>query len=304
MPQPSEIHIDAALTTLSLAWVNEGYVADIVCPRVPVKKQNDKYYIYDGSAFTEVDDTRARGTKSKGIESSRSTGNYHCEPHALHGMVFDEDYKNADAPLRPEADEAFIVQEVVRMNREIRIATLLQNASNYTNSAAAGAGWNAAATDIEADIITATAAIKTASQRKPNTIVLPYDVALRMSGNTQVKDAKKNFVGGSSLWDMGLPPVIWGLNVVIAGAAKNTAKKGQTVVFADIWADSVAILHLEKMPRLKSRSFCVTFDFGGPVVRRFDKRENKATKIEFEEQGLDEKVVSPGSGYLFTNVVQ
>jgi len=305
MPDRTLIHIDAALTTLSLAYENEGFIADTVCPRVKVKKQSDKYYIYGAENLSEVDDTRARGTESKGLEYEVSTSSYLCEPHALHGMVYDEDYKNADVPLRPEADTLSIVQESVKLNREIRVASLLQTAANYAagNSAAAGAGWNAAATDIEADVITAKKAIKDKSQRQANTIVLPWEVALKIHANTQIRDAKKQIVNKMTLLESGLPGQLWGLNVVIAGAAKNTAKKGQTATFADIWTDSVVIMHLEQNPGLRSRSFCVTFDWGGPVVRRFDKPERKGVKLEYEEQGLDEKVISSGSGYLLTNVI-
>ena len=41
MPELAEIHIDVALTNLSVAYINEDYVADRVFPVVPVEKRSD-----------------------------------------------------------------------------------------------------------------------------------------------------------------------------------------------------------------------------------------------------------------------
>ena len=47
MPEVSQVHIDAALTNVSVAYRNPDYIADIIAPQVAVRKQSDKYYIYD-----------------------------------------------------------------------------------------------------------------------------------------------------------------------------------------------------------------------------------------------------------------
>ena len=44
MPQSNEVHIDAALTNLSVGYQNPAFIADRLAPVVPVRKQSDKYF--------------------------------------------------------------------------------------------------------------------------------------------------------------------------------------------------------------------------------------------------------------------
>ena len=46
MPALSQIHIDQALTNLSVMYRNANYVADQVIPVVPVNKRSNKYFVY------------------------------------------------------------------------------------------------------------------------------------------------------------------------------------------------------------------------------------------------------------------
>jgi hypothetical protein len=66
MPEVSQVHIDAALTNVSVAYRNPDYIADIVAPQVAVRKQSDKYYIYDAERerFRQSNDRRAPGAEA------------------------------------------------------------------------------------------------------------------------------------------------------------------------------------------------------------------------------------------------
>ena len=44
-PTPQDVHIDAALSNISIAYKPVGMVADMVFPSVPVDKQSDYYYV-------------------------------------------------------------------------------------------------------------------------------------------------------------------------------------------------------------------------------------------------------------------
>ena len=44
-PTMSDVHIDAALSELSIAYKNKSFIADQVFPLVTVEKQSDKYYV-------------------------------------------------------------------------------------------------------------------------------------------------------------------------------------------------------------------------------------------------------------------
>ena len=45
-PTGSDIHIDAALSSISVGYKNSGYIADSIFPFVRSDKQSDKYYVW------------------------------------------------------------------------------------------------------------------------------------------------------------------------------------------------------------------------------------------------------------------
>ena len=45
MPAISQIHIDQALTNVSVMYRNQSYVADQVLPSLPVAKRSNKYFV-------------------------------------------------------------------------------------------------------------------------------------------------------------------------------------------------------------------------------------------------------------------
>ncbi len=46
-PTASDVHVDAVLTNLSVAYIQEqdAYIATKVFPVIPVDKKSDKYYV-------------------------------------------------------------------------------------------------------------------------------------------------------------------------------------------------------------------------------------------------------------------
>lgn len=62
MPDISTVHFDVALTNVSIAHRNTGLIARDIAPEVLVRRQSDKYFIYDSTkeVFRQSVDYRAR----------------------------------------------------------------------------------------------------------------------------------------------------------------------------------------------------------------------------------------------------
>ena len=78
MAQPSinQVHIDAILTNISVAYMqkSENFIADKVFPVVPVDKKSDKYFTYTKNDwFRDEAQRRADATESAGSGYSLST---------------------------------------------------------------------------------------------------------------------------------------------------------------------------------------------------------------------------------------
>jgi hypothetical protein len=46
MPSTNTVHVDKALSNISIAYRNTSYCADLISPLIPVKFESDRYYIY------------------------------------------------------------------------------------------------------------------------------------------------------------------------------------------------------------------------------------------------------------------
>ncbi|MDA8088240.1 MAG: hypothetical protein M0Z75_16275, partial [Nitrospiraceae bacterium] len=58
MPPVGQLHIDSALTNLSVRYQNEAMIWPAVLPLIPVNKRSDKYFVYNkADSYTLADDT-------------------------------------------------------------------------------------------------------------------------------------------------------------------------------------------------------------------------------------------------------
>src|SRR3954469_3722543 len=102
MPNPtqSDLHVNAPLTNVSVAYVQsaDSYIADKIFPKVPVNKQSDLYHKYSKSDWrrTRVK-KRAPGTESPGVGWTTDTDTYFADVYAVHKDIDDQTRANADA---------------------------------------------------------------------------------------------------------------------------------------------------------------------------------------------------------------
>ena len=125
MPQPtqSDVHVDAILTGISVAYMQEAdhFVAGKVFPSVPVQKQSDKFFTYtQADFFRDEVQYRADGTESAGSGYGLSTDSYSANVWALHKDIGDQTRANADAPLNMDQDATrYLAQQMlIRQERD------------------------------------------------------------------------------------------------------------------------------------------------------------------------------------------
>jgi len=120
-PTPSDVHIDVALTNISVAYVQDAtnFIADKVFPIIPVSKQSNKYWKYEkGAFFRDEARKRAPGTESAGSGYKLGTDSYYCDPWAFHKDVDDNTVANSDEGIDPFRDAAIFCQNSLLIRRE------------------------------------------------------------------------------------------------------------------------------------------------------------------------------------------
>ena len=123
MPQPTprDVHVDAALTNVSVAYMQDqtNFIADKIFPIVPVEHQSDVYFKYDkGAFFRDEAQVRAPASESAGSGFDLTTDNYMCKKWALHKDVDDDTVANADPAIDPYRDATTFVMQNLLIRRE------------------------------------------------------------------------------------------------------------------------------------------------------------------------------------------
>lgn len=310
MPERTQLHVNAPLSTLSIAFTIDGFIADRMSPRFGVNKESDLYYTFDASNITVPDTTRARNAESRGIEWGTTTSTFITKPYALHDVVSQRDIDNADDPISPMLDSMETVTTLMNLDREKRVATLTLTAASYASgnkiTLATTEIWDDSAlgADVRNQTRVAKQAIMDASLTIANTWEMMWDSALVLDTLDQVVASKLQINDRMEALRSGLPPQLFGLDVVVAAAAENTAAKGQTVVLARVWTDTSVVAFIDPAPRRKTRTLGLSFDYRGRVVREIaEPLKGDATRIEVEDSGLDEVLIDAGCGYLLINTL-
>ena len=171
------------------------------------------------------------------------------------------------------------------------------------HTAAATTQWNNTTGSVYADILVGQERIRRSIQRYPNYIFIPSRVAQYVAQNTTVLDLIKythnNLLegpGGSWL----LPPVLWGMKVVVMMAVQNTANLAQAETLADIWGDTVILAYINPTPGLKQISWGYTFQARPWTTKRWREEARSADLVEVSTIRCA-KVICTSAAYTITD---
>lgn len=323
-PNYRQVHIDAALTNMSVAYIQSetAFVADKVFPVVPVQKQSDRYFVYKREDwFRDEAKLRAPATESAGGGYDiDNTPSYYCDKWAYHKDVTEEDRVNADVPLNPDEDAMQFVTQKLLLRREIQWAAKYFTTGVWSTektgvASAPAAGqflqWNdAASTPIE-DVDTAQTNIQELTGFKPNVLVLGTWVYKALKNHPDILDRIKYTQRGVVTPEL-LAALFDVEKVVIAGAVKNTAAKGATASYSFILGKHALLAYAAPRPAIKTPSAGYIFAwkgllganaYGGRILRIPAPLLGLGTERIEGEMAFDIKVVAADLGAFFANAV-
>lgn len=312
MPSVNEVHIDAALTNLSVGYRNSAFIADELAPVVPVRKQSDKYFVYDEAreVFRQSDDRRAPGAEANEVNFALSSDNYYCEDHALTSVIPDEERENADPVIQPNIDRTEFLRAKIDLNKEIELADMLTDATVLTQSATlAGASqWSDPTSDPIAAIEAQKATIMASVQTLPNTLVLPYQVYAKVRVHPKI--IERIAYGSVGAVNEALLAQIFDVErVLVPRAFKNTASPGQAPAMSYVWGKHALLAYVPRRAALKQVALTYTFAWtgapgsvGGHRVELWREERRKADVLRVQRY-YDQKVIAAGAAYLWKNAV-
>jgi len=301
-----QVVVDPALSNISIKYTNDTFIADLIAPMIKTSKQTGKYFIYDKSNLRIDQTTRAVGAGANEVDIGVSpTGVFACDDHALKGFVATEIQDQADAPLNPLIDETEAITEKLMLDRENKLATLLQNTSNLTQNVtlATTAQWSDYTnSDPIGDIRTARTTIHQNTFKKPNTIIMSKLVIDMLSEHPQIIDRIKYSQLGVTTEEL-LAKIFKVDKILVGEAGSNTAKEGQTDALAYVWGKGVIVAYIAPAVRIKMLTLAVTFTYSVRQVVRWNDFDKKGTYIRVGDDNYTQVIIAAAAGYLIQNAI-
>ena len=313
MPQPTstDVHVDAVLTNMSVAYQQEAYafVANRAFPVVNVAKQTDLYFTYSQSDFMRDSvQRRADGTESAGTGYGLSTASYSCDVWALHKDIGDQTRANSDNPLNPDMDATRFLSQQMLIRQEVQWAADAFTTSIWGTDATPSPLWDAASSTPIADVETAKNTVLTNTGYVPNTIIMSYKAFSALVDNADIVDRIK-YTSQDSVTEELLARVFNVDRVLVMASVYNSAQEGATASYSQVGDKDVLVCYTPSAPGLMVPSAGYTMNWSGvsaglgtsSAISRYRMDTLRADRIEIEA-AFDFKIVSSALGYFLSNV--
>ena len=137
----SEVHVDQALTNISLAYAQEqtAFIADKIFGRVSVDKLSNKFHVFSKSDYLRgVAEMRAPGSPTAGANFTLSQQTYSCDQFGVHMDVDDLAQANSDAGVNILTSAATYVTEKLLQKRDQEFAAAAFTTGTWTGSTTGG----------------------------------------------------------------------------------------------------------------------------------------------------------------------
>ena len=314
MPQPtqSQVHIDAILTNLSIAYMQEAdnFVASKVFPTINVQKQSDKYFTYSqADFFRDQAQSRADGTESAGSGYSLSTATYSSNVWALHKDIGDQVRANSDVPLDPDMDASKFLAHQMLIRQERDWASKFFTTSVWGTDSTPSTLWDASGSDPIGDVQNGINTVLSNTGYLPNTLVMSYAVYKTLRNHSDFVDRYK-YTSADSITPELIGKVLDIPNVMVMKGVYNSAKENATASYAQIGDKDALLCYVSPAAGLMTVSAGYNFVWNGvggglgtsTAVSRFRMDHLRADRLEIES-AWDFKPVATPLGYFFSNAV-
>jgi hypothetical protein len=234
--------VDPVLTNLAIGYSNAELVGDALMPFVYVHKEAGKLPKFGKEAFKDYQTERALRANSNRMAEDDPTGvPFSLTEHDLERAI---DYREEDeAMFSPRRRATYLVQQIIRMRHERKVAAMVQNAANFPAAnkiALSGtARFSQADSDPEGVIDDARAAISNGIAKDANTMVVAFDVWRRWKRHPKLKailsDSKSRLVQLQDLRE------IFEIPNILIGKALTASDAGAT---SRLWTNSVVLAYV------------------------------------------------------------
>ncbi len=300
--------VDPILTNVARGYQNNEFVGGALFPNVSVGQRAGKVIKFGKESFQLYDTARAPGTSVKRISVGYASDPYAIVDHSLSGTVPVELMEEAQAVPGINLSSAAVrtVQDVMRLRLEKEQADLATTAGNYgasnkTTLSGASQWSDLVNSDPIKDIETAKEAIRTATGKRPNTVVVSAKVMASLRQHGDILDRIK--YTGRDVPTPELLAGLFGVQRVLVGDAVYSTDAG---VFGDVWGKFVVVAYTEMsgLADMGRPTYGYTYQLSGyPFVEpgRYD--ADYRTWLYDTHDAVKSVIAGADAGYLISAAV-
>lgn len=310
-PVGGDAHYDVPLSNFASAGfdiTDRAFIADQAAPVINVGKQSDRYYkILKNDFHRSRNSLRAPRTAANRVTFTVSSDSFFADNYALATENSIEDLTNADTAVNLRQNSIRLVQRLLRLDQEVRVASLMTTPANVGSSVllSGAASWfSVNSADIIGQVMSGQAFIRSQTGLRPNTAILDYDSWQAARRNSFIWDQYRNPGSDVFLSIEQMRQAFQVENILIGDAIVNTSGTGWNST--NVWGNNMVLAHIEPATGLQSMTGAARFRWQPPIFPAnfgvMTNRENAAGQkhIEVIEGGYyqDEKIVAQDLLYV------
>lgn len=301
--------IDPVLTSIAQGYSNSEMIASALFPTVLTPTRGGKIITFGKEDFMLYASQRAPGENTRRVSFGYSGGNYALVDYGLEGQVGIEVIQEGMAG--PGIDHAAMavkkVQNIMALRLEKQAADLARTAGSYAaanknTSLATTTLWSdLTASDPIGNIEAAKDAIRAATGKRPNTIVMGAAVMKSLRQHSKIIDRIK--YTGRDVPTPELLAALFGVQRVLVGDAIVATDAG---VFSDVWGKDVVVAYTDtaSVADMGAPSYGYTYTLDGYPLAEDPYYDRNAKSWIYPVTRAEAPVLASASaGYLITNAV-
>jgi len=297
--------VNPDLTAVSVAYSNEMMIADAVLPRVPVGRQDFKYFKANLVDPFTVPDTRVgRKSRPNMVETGGTEVTDSTEDYGLDDAIPQSDLQNADARWNPRVRAVTYISDLLALDREVRVANLLTTLSNYPSAQRSTLSGTSQWSDFtNSNPVDAILSAMDLMIMRPNTLVMGRAVFTKLMQHPKVVQSVNMTAQSNGVVQRQAIAALFEIpNIVIGEGWVNTARKGQAASYSRAWGKHCMLLNVESTG---ARTFGFTAQWGQRIAgSRFDADIGlRGGEIVRVGESVKEVVAENSLGYFFQNAV-
>lgn len=305
--------IDPVLTSIAQGYKQSQFVGENLFPQVPVGQRAGNIITFGKEDFMLYASGRAPGENTRRIQLGYSGSTFGLVDYSLEGAVPIEVYQEGIAATNGwKIDHMAMainkVQAIMALRLEYAQATIARTAGSYgagNKVTLSGTGQWSDFTGVSQpiqNIETAKEAVRAATGKRPNTVVMGAAVMAKLRQHPIVVDRMK--YTGRDVATVEILANLFGVDRVLVGDAIYSNDAG--TAFTDVWGKDVVVAYTEtgSVADMGAPSYGYTYNLGGyPLVEQPYYDRNAKSWFVPVTRSEAPVLASALAGYLITNAV-